>query len=116
MKKISFILIILIFLPLALFAQFKIQDKPVSIREELLKPVNSQFGLSILDPSRLSISHSFSMSYMSIGGKGVAQNVYLNTLRYQIAAPLMLTVQWGIQHFREILRFSKTVFFCQALS
>ncbi len=99
MKKVLIVIAILSFLPLTLSAQFKRQDKPVSIREELLKPVNSQFGLSILDPSKLSISHSFSMSYMSIGGRGVAQNVYLNTLRYQIAPPLMLAVQWGIQQF-----------------
>jgi len=99
MKKIMIIAVIALLLPIALFAQLKRQDQPVSIREELIKPVNSQMGLSILDPSRLSMSHSFSMGYFSIGGRGVAQSVYLNTLRYQLASPLMLTVQWGIQQF-----------------
>ena len=99
MKKIVIITIVALLLPIASFAQLKRQDQPVSIREELIKPVNTQMGLSLLDPSRLSMSQSFSMGYFSIGGRGVAQSVYLNTLRYQIASPLMLTVQWGIQQF-----------------
>ena len=98
-KLIIALVIVFLMLPSLSSAQLKRQDQPLSIREELIKPANDFFGLSILDPSKLSISHSVSMSYFSIGGKGVAQNIYLNTLRYQIAPPLMLTVQWGIRQF-----------------
>lgn len=95
-KGILIFAIALLLFPALLSAQLKRQDTPISIREELIKPANN-FGLSILDPSKIKMSHSFSMSYFSIGGKGVAQNIYLNTLQYQIAQPLMLTVQWGIR-------------------
>ena len=98
MKRLM-VLFVLLMIPVVGSAQLKRQDQPISIKEELLKPANDIFGLSILDPSKLSMSHSISMSYFSIGGRGIAQNLYLNTLRYQIAPPLMLTVQWGIRQF-----------------
>ena len=80
--------------------QLKKQDNPIQIRNELMRPTQDSFlGLSIFDPSKISISHSVSMSYLSMGGQGLAQNLYLNTLRYQIASPLALTVQWGVQNF-----------------
>lgn len=84
----------------AVFGQLKSQDKPAQIKHEIIRPnQNSLIGLSIFDPSKFSMSHSFSMSFFSIGGKGVSQGLYLNTLSYQIANPLLLRVQWGIQNY-----------------
>lgn len=99
MKKIVFIFLLLI-IPSLILGQLKIQDKPVQIKRELTQPPGDQFlGLSIFDPSKFSMSHSVSMSYFSMGDDGFSRSVYLNTLKYQIASPLMLSVQWGVQNF-----------------
>ena len=101
MKKILVIgIIILSIVPYTVFAQLKSQDKPVQIKQEIIQPLqNKFFGLDIFNPSKFSMSHSFSMSFFSVAGKGISQNVYLNTMTYQIASPLLLRVQWGIQNF-----------------
>jgi len=93
-------LIVLSLIPYIVFGQLKRQDKSVEIKQEITKPFDNQFmELSIFDPSRFSMSHSISMSYFSMGGKGISQSLYLNTMTYQIASPLLLRVQWGIQNF-----------------
>jgi hypothetical protein len=98
-KKIFIILVLVIVLPSVLSAQLKRQDKPVEIKKELLQPSNQYLGFSLIDPSRLTMSHSVSMSYFSTGGRGLSQTMYLNTLQYQIASPLKMTLQWGIQNY-----------------
>jgi len=98
-KKIIIILVLVMVLPIVLSAQLKRQDKPVEIKKELLQPSNQYLGFNLLDPSRLTMSHSVSMSYFSTGGRGLSQTMYLNTIRYQIATPLMMTLQWGIQNY-----------------
>ncbi len=98
--KTLILFLMLTIIPGILFSQFKRDDKPVEIRKELTNgSFNQSIGWNLFDPSRLSMSHSMSFSYMSIGDKGLSQSVYLNTLRYQLASPLDLTVQWGIQNF-----------------
>lgn len=100
MKKLFIFILCVIVIPAMVIGQLKKQDTPVQIRNELIQPANNQYlGLSLFDPARLTMSHSVSMSYFSMGGKGLSQSVYLNTLQYQIASPLMLSVQWGIQNF-----------------
>jgi len=92
------LLIILSHFPV--WGQLKNQDKPIQIKQELIRPSQDKFlGLSIFDPSKFSMQHSFSMSYFSLGGKGVSQGLYLNTMTYQISSPLLLRLQWGIQNF-----------------
>jgi hypothetical protein len=51
-----------------------------------------------LNPSRFTMSQSYSLSYLSYGGKGFSQGVYLNTMQYQLADPLSVRVQWGMAH------------------
>jgi len=101
MKKIFiFTVIIVLIIPYLVFGQLKSQDKPVRIKQEIVQPIQDKFlGLSIFDPSKFSMSHSISMSYFTLGGKGISQSLYLNTMSYQIASPLLLRVQWGIQNF-----------------
>lgn len=98
--KIGLSLLMLVLIPGLIFAQYRRQEKPVSISQELIRPnPNSFMGLSILDPSKLHMSHSFSMSFFSVDGKGVSQGLYLNSLSYQIANPLLVRLQWGIQSY-----------------
>lgn len=100
MKKIYATILLLFVIPLSVFGQLRDQDKPVPISQELIRPQDGGlFGLGILDPSRFNMSHSISMSYFSLGDAGVSQSLYLNTMTYQIASPLLLKLQWGIQSF-----------------
>ncbi|MFQ6092817.1 MAG: hypothetical protein ACE5OR_09070 [bacterium] len=55
-------------------------------------------GLSLLDPSRFSMSQSYSISFSSSGGKGTAVGLYMNTMKYQFSEPLSLTVHVGYLH------------------
>ena len=101
LKKIVLLLILILSLiPYIALGQLKRQDSPAQIKEEITRPYGDQFiGFSIFDPARFNMSHSFSMSYFSVGGKGLSQSLYLNTMSYQLASPLLLKVQWGIQGF-----------------
>jgi len=101
MKKILPIILLLILIGHSpIFGQLKNQDKPLQIKQELMRPAQDRFlGLGIFDPSKFSMQHSFSMSYFSVGGKGLSQGLYLNTMTYQFSSPLLLKLQWGIQNF-----------------
>ena len=100
MKKqiLTFVLLAML-IPCLVSAQLKRQDVPVQIKKELLQPVDPYLGFSLLDPSRLTMTHSVSMSYFSMGGRGLSQALYLNTMQYQFSNPLSLSVQWGIQNY-----------------
>lgn len=57
-------------------------------------PVNA---ISLLDPSRLHMSHSIQMGYYSSGGMSGSRGIYMNTLTYEVARPLSVTTHLGIQ-------------------
>lgn len=98
MKK--FIILVFLLTPVLVSAQLKNQNEPVNVKQEIIKPVENNFlGLNFIDLSKLSMSHSYSLSYASIGGKGISQSLYLNTLKYQIANPLSLKLQWGMRNY-----------------
>ena len=67
-------------------------------------------GLSLLDPGKFSISHSYNMSYFSSGGKGNMVGLYMNTMNYQFSEPLSLTVHVGYMHQPFASSSSKNVF------
>jgi hypothetical protein len=96
-----FLIVLWIFCtPFILLAQFKTQTASTKISDQLRSGSGvsqSLAGLIGLDPSRLHISHSYQLSYMSIGG-GLTQGMYLNTLSYQFSVPLTLSLQWGIAY------------------
>ncbi len=99
-ENIIFIMLIVFLVPCTVLGQLKSQAKPAQIKEEIVRPYQDQYSVfSIFNPSKFSMSHSFSMSFLSLGGKGISQGLYLNTLSYQIANPLLLRVQWGIQNY-----------------
>lgn len=99
MRKNILILLVLC-VPLLGFGQFKIntQSKDLSTN---LNPQSDGMGQGIvsflgLDPSRVSMQHSYSMGFSSFGGNNYSQGMYLNTLKYQFSIPLTVSVQWGI--------------------
>ncbi|MBN1481503.1 hypothetical protein EH223_03985 [candidate division KSB1 bacterium] len=96
MKR-SIILLIVILVPVWLGAQFKTQTKPVDFADRL-KTDQQSLGIIGIDMSRFSMSHSYSMSYMSVGGRGFTQGLYLNTMSYQFSIPLTVSLQLGMAH------------------
>ena len=70
-------------------------DRPFS-REGMLKTPQERLQSSgLLDASRFSMSHSYSMSYMSNGSQSDMLGLYLNHIKYQFSIPLSLQVDWG---------------------
>lgn len=64
---------------------------------DLLAPAKST-GFSLLDPSRLHISNSYSLSYFSGGGQSQSVGLYMSTVDYQLSRPLSLRVGIGYLH------------------
>lgn len=96
MRKVIFILFIIL-LPVCVMAQFKTQANPMDFADRL-KTDQGQFGILGIDMSRFSMSHSYSMNYMTMGGKGITQGLYLNTMSYQFSIPLTVSLQLGMAH------------------
>lgn len=96
MKRFYTILLVIL-VPLSLLAQFKTQAKPVDFTDRLAMG-QQNVGLLGIDMSRFSMSHAYSMSYMSMGGHGFTQGLYLNTMSYQFAFPLTVSLQLGMAH------------------
>lgn len=97
MRK-SIVICILVLMPLVAFTQFKAQTKPMAFTDHLKSGQAGAIGILGLDPSRFSMQHSYSMSYASMGGNGFTQGLYLNTMTYQFAMPLTVSLQLGMAH------------------
>lgn len=100
-RIIVILILIVILVPGMAFSQLKSQTQPVDVGKILRTPLQSLRGMTNiigLDPSKLHISQSYSMSYFSIGGQSFAQGIYLNTLEYEFSSPLTLGLQWGYAH------------------
>lgn len=82
-----------------------VQGEPVSVvlqsqdfnRENLLAPEfrQSTSGFQLLNPARFSMRQSYSMGFGMGGGSSYSSGLYLNTLSYQLASPLTLSVDVG---------------------
>lgn len=94
--------VLLFIAPTLLLAQFRSNTGAVNIPAALQNVANagkSAVGAIGLDPSRLSIYHSYTMEMMSMGsGRTMAVGTYLNTLHYEFSIPMSVTLQWGIMH------------------
>jgi hypothetical protein len=53
---------------------------------------------SLLDPTRMHMSHSIQMGYYSGGGVSASRGLYMNTMTYDISKPLSVTTHLGIQY------------------
>lgn len=59
---------------------------------------NAASPFALLDASRLSMHHSYSLSYFSGPGGGQSVGMYMNSIGYQLARPLYLQVDIGLMH------------------
>jgi hypothetical protein len=51
-----------------------------------------------LDPSRLSMRHSYTLSYSSFGGRGLSMGMYTNSLAYRFSDPLDVQFDVSVLH------------------
>ncbi len=91
---VTFLFIFII--PSLLFAQLKKQEN-VDMAKALTYPTKLQsiFGLIGLNPDKFSMSHSYTLSFTSVGGHSFSQGLYLNTMKYQLFNPLTMYLQIG---------------------
>jgi hypothetical protein len=77
------------------FAQLKRDiDKP-NLSKSLFNPQKDVL-LSFLDPSKVQMRHSFSMSYSAFGNHGMMIGAYLNTMDINISKNLHLRTNLGL--------------------
>ena len=53
---------------------------------------------ALFNSSRFSMSHSYSMTVGSVGKYGFNQGLYLNTMTWQVADPLLMQIRVGYAH------------------
>ena len=92
------LLVVLISVPATSFAQYRSDVGKPNISGILTSPANSYlFGL--IDPSKMQMHHSVSMSYGSFGsGAGMALSTYINTIDYRLSENLFLQTNIGIMN------------------
>lgn len=92
-----------IVLVLALFAFFCAGNSVIaqpyadSGKKDYLSGI-AQPGLSIIDPSRISTSHSYSFSYFSNNGHSGSVGMLMNSIEYRVSDPLKITLNLGVMH------------------
>lgn len=86
---------LLLFVPQESSAQFRKDTGNPNISGIMSVPgTDVLFGL--IDPSKIHMQHSLSMSYGAFGNNGMMLNTYMNILDYQISDKLMLRTNLGI--------------------
>jgi hypothetical protein len=96
-RILAVIAVMFVLLPVVAFGQLKDQLQPAPFSQVLTAP-QGLIGLIGLDPRRFDMQHSYSLSYISLGGHGFSQGVYLNTMSYRFSDPLQVSLQWGIMN------------------
>jgi len=96
MKKIILILTIIILIPALTFGQLKKDLKQPDFSNILTKSSYENSLFSFIDPSKMNMSHSVSMSYSSFGGQSIFMNTYVNTIDYQINDQVSIRTDLGI--------------------
>ena len=93
MRNLKICVLVLILVPVLGMAQLK-KDIP---QPNISGTLNSSLlNSALLDPSKFSMHHSFSMSYFTMGGTDMMLNTYVNTLNYSFSENLFLTTRLGI--------------------
>ncbi len=80
-------------------AQFKDQgNADPSIHDALFHPASSSDWFGFFNPENFTMRQSYSMSYMAIGGQGIALGRYTNSMMYKFSNSLDARVDVSLQH------------------
>ena len=96
MKQSKYLVFLILIIPALLFGQLKKDLIQPDFSNVLTQPTHPNSLFSFIDPSKLHMSHSLSMSYSAFGGNSVLMNTYVNTIDYQINDQLSLRTNLGI--------------------
>ncbi|MFO7891680.1 MAG: hypothetical protein R6V04_15235 [bacterium] len=91
-----FTVILFLFIPILLIAQSEKKSSDYSPVRGIQQ--TKGFLDRLLKPENFNMSHSYSISYYSMGGSAFSQGLYLNTLNYKFADPVMMQVRFGYLH------------------
>ncbi len=98
MKKILMLVAIVVTINFLSYGQFKNRDifQP-SVRDGI---TNNSSGLlfGFWNPDNFSMNHSYSLSYNTFGGNGIAMGVYTNSMMYRFTENLNVEVDASIVH------------------
>jgi len=78
-------------------AQLKKDAEQPDFSNVLTTP-NNNFLLGFLDPSKINMHHSFSMSYSGFSGQGMMLNTYMNTIDFELSENLYLQTNIGLMN------------------
>ena len=100
MNRAVFIVILILTLPVAGFAQYKYQDRSPTVSESLRIPTGYNGGLffGLIDMSKLKMQQSYSMGFSSGGGQSGSYGMYLNNILYPINDKVILNLNLGYVH------------------
>lgn len=96
MKNKALIFLFTLLFPILVSAQLKKDTKLPDFTSVLAKPTSS-FFLDFINPEKVTMNHSFTMSFGALGGGvNMFQNAYVNTLNLQFSNNFSLTTNIGI--------------------
>ncbi len=83
--------------PMLAFSQVQEQKKAIfAAGDSWAKP--SGILNALLDPSKFSMSQSYSLSFLSSGSRSFNQGLYMNQMTYRFSNPLIMRVAIGYLH------------------
>jgi len=89
-KSNCFIFVLFTILTASVFGQFRRDVPNTNIRESIAG--RTEYS-SLFDPNRYQMSHSFSMSILSMGGSPVSVGAYTNSFSFALSPNLILNTQ-----------------------
>jgi len=103
MKRLCFVACGLVLMATAAQAQVETPDPAAPSGQAAADAQTSSLYTSatpfrLLDPSRLTMNQSYSLSYLSGPAGGQSVGMYMNSIGYQLARPLYLQVDIGLVH------------------
>ncbi len=97
MKKI-FVLLMLVS-SVSLFGQFKAKaNEQPKISDSFIQPASADDWFQLFNPNNFHMRHSYSASYMTSGGQGIALQRYTNTMMYQFLPNLEARLDLSMQN------------------
>ena len=97
MKKLNFLIFLILALSISLSAQ-SLRQSDLGSSGDAIGESRMDNKFSLFDLSRFEMHHSYSISYFSSGGQGTTIGMYINSIRYRISNPLTLNVSLAWMH------------------